>query len=821
MNQRSRTPWRIAAAAFAWLSGTALQAQETPAQPPPVTPAAPSAEAPAPASGSVAEVSARADQLTALLVTIADYLSRPDPDIEKVNAQLPQLANSVQQRLKTLDAERIEPLASVELVAIQRQLRLLSDALEAQRAVLQGVLDRVEPWRATLREASDYFAEVRKPDKARELPDGLRQRIRTLETDIKRTREQLRERLNPVVAAQAEISDLQARLGELRGEIQAALAEQERRLLRINAPPIWALGFEQGAILESLQADVMTSLADASAMPRLAPGGLFGMLVLGVLLIVLARRLRARLAASPRESLSPMTRLVVENPYSVSLLIWALIGPELLVSNLPGLVRGARVLLIVVTLWRLLPCLTAPELLLRLRLLLLLSLAMILERVLLFGEPVSSRLLHIAVAVLGIVLLRQLAALMPAHDRQELAGHRSRRLMVRIGPPALLVGLLGEIIGARALGDQLIGGVVFAIIALLALAAADAILRAAMEVIIDGPGAEWSRAIRRHPGLIRRRSVLVIRFVLVVVFLVALPRLLPVLQVVYEWVGMALNAPLGFGSLNLTLGSIFWFVASIVIALSVARLTRFVLDEDVFSRLPIPTGTGQAASRLIYYALVVGGVVFSIGAAGVELSQLTLLVSALGVGIGFGLQNIVNNFVSGLVIAFERPFREGDMIAVGQLMGRIREIGIRASNIRTIEGAEVIVPNGNLISGEVINWTLSDRSRRIDIPIGVSYGSDPAEVQKVLLEVLNEDPNVAKDPAPVALFKGFGDSSLDFALVFWTPDAEQWVAVASDVRVRIFGALREAGIEIPFPQRDLHIRSSVIGWPAADPSAGS
>ena len=218
---------------------------------------------------------------------------------------------------------------------------------------------------------------------------------------------------------------------------------------------------------------------------------------------------------------------------------------------------------------------------------------------------------------------------------------------------------------------------------------------------------------------------------------------------------------------------------------------------------------------------MVGGVVFAIGAAGVELSQLTLLVSALGVGIGFGLQNIVNNFVSGLVIAFERPFREGDMIAVGQLMGRIREIGIRASNIRTIEGAEVIVPNGNLISGEVINWTLSDRTRRIDIPVGVSYGSDPAQVQKVLLEVLNDDPNVAADPPPVALFRGFGDSSLDFGLVFWTPDAEQWVAVASDVRVRIFAALRAAGIEIPFPQRDLHIRSSVIGWPAADPRAGS
>jgi small-conductance mechanosensitive channel len=192
---------------------------------------------------------------------------------------------------------------------------------------------------------------------------------------------------------------------------------------------------------------------------------------------------------------------------------------------------------------------------------------------------------------------------------------------------------------------------------------------------------------------------------------------------------------------------------------------------------------------------------------GVPLDRLTLVVSALGVGIGFGLQNIVNNFVSGVILLFERPIRVGDLIQLEGLFGHVSTIGIRASKVRTFDGSDVIVPNGDLVSARVTNWTLADKKRRIDFPVGVAYGTDPTRVLEILLQIAKEHPEVLEHPEPEALFRSFGDSSLDFALRCWTESDRGLFAVQSDLAVGINAALAEAGIEIPFPQRDLHLRS--------------
>ncbi|MCL4721648.1 MAG: mechanosensitive ion channel, partial [Gammaproteobacteria bacterium] len=195
---------------------------------------------------------------------------------------------------------------------------------------------------------------------------------------------------------------------------------------------------------------------------------------------------------------------------------------------------------------------------------------------------------------------------------------------------------------------------------------------------------------------------------LLVALLNVLPTVLPVLEPVWVFVSGLIEAPFSVGSVEMSLSAVLWFLVSVVLALLLARFIRFLLDEDVLPRMPLAMGAASAASRLTYYALVVGGIFFALAVSGVELSRLTLVVSALSVGIGFGLQNIVNNFVSGLILAFERPVREGDLVLLGQTTGRVVTIGLRATWIRTLEGAEVVVPNANLISGEVTNWTLSD-----------------------------------------------------------------------------------------------------------------
>ena len=194
-------------------------------------------------------------------------------------------------------------------------------------------------------------------------------------------------------------------------------------------------------------------------------------------------------------------------------------------------------------------------------------------------------------------------------------------------------------------------------------------------------------------------------------------------------------------------------------------------------------------------------------AAGVQLDKLSLLVGAFGVGIGFGLQNVVNNFVSGLILMVERPVKVGDTVEVGALLGEVVAIGLRASRLRTLQGAEVIVPNANLISNEVTNWTLSDRRRRFEVAVGVAYGTDPERVLALLVGVARSNARVLNTPAPTAWFAGFGDSSLDFQLLVWTGDFDDWRGVRSEITVAVNRAITDADIEIPFPQRDLHVRS--------------
>ena len=261
------------------------------------------------------------------------------------------------------------------------------------------------------------------------------------------------------------------------------------------------------------------------------------------------------------------------------------------------------------------------------------------------------------------------------------------------------------------------------------------------------------------------------------------------------------------GSIQVSLGDFSLFIIILVITIWLSRFVRTIIEGEIAPRVKMKRGVPGALALLLRIGIITIGFFFAAGAAGFGMDKMTILLGALGVGIGFGLQNIFNNLVSGIILAFERPIQEGDIIEVGELWGTVKEIGIRASTIFTFDGAEVIVPNGNLISNELINWTLTDRNRRVEVNVGVAYGTDPEKVLEILRKVSTENSEILQEPAPLALFSGFGESSLDFRLLFWIAKADSRFVVQSQVNVAVNNALKKAGMEIPFPQRDLHIRS--------------
>jgi len=191
--------------------------------------------------------------------------------------------------------------------------------------------------------------------------------------------------------------------------------------------------------------------------------------------------------------------------------------------------------------------------------------------------------------------------------------------------------------------------------------------------------------------------------------------------------------------------------------------------------------------------IILVGFLLGLGALGLDLTKVTVLAGAFGVGIGFGLQSVVNNFVSGLILLFERPIYVGDIVELADLTGEVSRIGIRASTVRTWRGAEIIVPNAQLVTERVTNWTLSDRTRRIDLPVGVDYGSAPERVVEVLEAVARAHPEVLKAPAPQAVFIAFGDSSINFELRAWTNRFERWPKIQTELAGGVYAALHRAG----------------------------
>lgn len=281
-------------------------------------------------------------------------------------------------------------------------------------------------------------------------------------------------------------------------------------------------------------------------------------------------------------------------------------------------------------------------------------------------------------------------------------------------------------------------------------------------------------------------------------------------EIFLNWISVSLENKFELGSFTFTLSNIFVFIGSIWLSIIIARLIKFILQGEILSRFELARGVPGAISSITSYFIIGFGIIGAIIGTGINLDNFAMLASALGVGIGFGLQDLVKNFISGLILIFERPIQIGDSVQIEEMNGMVKHIGIRSSTVRTWDGAEVIVPNGNLISNKLINWTLSDRKRRIDILVGVAYGSDINEVMQVLLDCASQHQDVLSYPSPTILFNGFADSSLHFELRCWTSKGESWLNIKSDIYVLINNSFAEKNIVIPFPQRDLHIKSNEI-----------
>jgi small-conductance mechanosensitive channel len=372
---------------------------------------------------------------------------------------------------------------------------------------------------------------------------------------------------------------------------------------------------------------------------------------------------------------------------------------------------------------------------------------------------------------------------------------------------ALLMSAVANLIGNVSLAEMLLGAILESGYIGLVLYAGVTVLASIIRLLLARKALSRFRIVTQHVGPLMQSFTRLLRFSALVAWLFVVMNEFRVFRPVRDSVMAMLTHELKFGQISLTLGGVLLFLFSVWLAFWAAKTVRLILQDEILPNMSLPRGVANSISSLTYYAMVLFGLFVALAAAGFEVGQLALVIGALGVGIGLGLQNVVNNFVSGLILMFERPIQPGDVVEVGGVSGKVREIGMRATTMSTFEGADVVVPNGMLLSEKLINWTLSDMDRRIDVNVGVAYGTDPRKVLELLMEVTKATPGIAIHPEPTVLFVGFGANSLDFSIRSWTNNFGDWVKIRSDLTVRVYDALQHAGIEIPFPQQVVHVRS--------------
>ncbi len=808
---RRRTPIanrRYALLALASLLALApLQAQDAASPSATVSPSASPTAQPAATPIPLADVVTQADAAEASLQealpaeqVATPALRRDLPAVTReINAQLAEMT----QMLKP--GVLLETLREIETrwVRLGEQLSLWARDLTARANVLDRQIALLPELQATWQKTGEAAQDA-------ETPPEIRQRIDGVLAAIAQTEAALEKRRAALLTDQSRVAAQGKRVAGALASVRAAQEAAVSELFVRDSAPIWSPEVRRATaqeMVEGSQNSFGAQLVQLRAyMARDWPQFLYLALIFGGLATALFWVKRRAAKWTDDDPLLARANRVLQLPIATAAVLTLLVCRPLF-EDAPRLF------------WAILATLTLPPIVIILRQLIDRHLYPVVNALVVFyviGQvrrvvaslPGLSRFILLLEMVGGMIFLLWFirSTRLPALATGT-TSHKTTRAAARVGLVLFAAVLLANALGFFRLANYLaIGSLVTAYLAVFLYAAAGVVAGLIFFALHVRPLAALG-VVRRHRPLLQQRLTRGVFFVALVTWILlgldAFSLRVPLLERLRAIVG----AEVSFRSLHISLGAVLAFALTMWVAVLLSRLIRFLLEEDIYDRFQLNRGSSYAISTLLHYVVLLAGFFVAIAALGVDMTKFTVLAGALGVGIGFGLQNIVNNFVSGLILLFERPVNVGDVVQVQNDVGVIRRIGIRASIIRLFDSSELIVPNGQLISDKVTNFTLSNRQRRIEIAVGVAYGTDPKRVIALLTEVAAAHPLAAKNPPPQTLMTEFGTDSLNFSVRLWTDEYDQWLQIKSDVAVALTDKLAEAKITIPFPQRDLHLQS--------------
>lgn len=769
----------------------------------PTVPTAPAA-VPAPQAIPIPDMAPQAELALAEIRQLENRRQIEDA-IDITGDQIPLLEREMSYRLQearrlALSAFSLETIQSMEQELRDVEFRIDAIRRDLTRAALQSDRDLKQleqldaTWAATIKAASEAAAPRDVLDRAKDLIRAIASAKKSVLDD--RTK---------VLALQGRATDMGTRLGEIRQLLAGASERAVTRLLYRDGPPLWSASFWDVSIhsFSGEAGDHLTNQASAIAdyfrfhQRDFVSHAFF---FIGLVIILFVARTKVGVLARSDEELKA-NKKIFDMPVATALLVAMLFSAWFYP-------RPPRALWLMIGVLAAGPLLVVARRIIEMRVYLLLYLTVIFylidrARALFAPLPGVHRFL-LLLEVLGLILF--IVNTLRRHQHAVETAPQEQRFtwrVIRLGSGAALALSLIVLVSSVAGYARLADTVMRALLASAYTGVALYVLTRAGQGMVHGllylPPISFLAGVRRHRTRVAAR---INKWLKWIAFLYWAALTLQASGFLQQAIGRSKsfwNASANIGNLNIAVSDILIFILILWTTYVISRLSRFFLEEEIFSRVHLDRGLPYALSTTVHYIILVSGFVLALTAIGVDTTKFTIVAGALTVGIGFGLQNIVNNFVSGLIVLFERPVKVGDTIEIDGVVGRVQHIGIRATVISSTAGSEVIIPNGKLISDKVTNWTLSSQLRQIAVPVITKPDVSVTQLKAILKGVAQGNKQVLQTPSPEVLFIKRGVDAFEFELRVWTSDFDDWLKVRSDLITDINDALENKDIPAQAP----------------------
>ena len=754
--------------------------------------------APPPAAIALGDIVGQAQLVTAKLREDQIGLGS-DPIIQVINENLPVMTRRIDEQAAE-DKQLLDASPSLSgLQSSQASWQALADSMATSQKALSDRVTRVASQIAQLdQQAKTWNATLLSVPKATAPPEVVQQ-INTVLTAITETTKAAQAAQAQILSVQNSVANQQGRVSDGLAVVSRAMETARTQLFEQDHPRLWDLQATSGAgavIVAQEKVSLHTQLATLKTyLAAKIPTIFIHLLILALLIAMFFWIRRTIKTEAEKEAALMHAARIFDVPVATALLL-ALLGAAWLYPDAPRLlwagVGAVALIPAVIVIRRLIDPANYSLLYATI-----IAYFVDLLRYVLMPAGILSRFLFVfellAASVFLIVALHS-KHLCPSNRETDRLKKLTRIYLHAAFFVFVFAGLadvLGYIQLSILVGKGMLDSSYLAVVLYAAVRIADALVAAVLNI---RPLIRLGM-VRSHHDLLYENIATSIRWLAFIVWAVYVLYFFSQLDLVWKGAGHLLTQDHHWGSLHFQIGPLLAFPITVWASFLLSRFIRFVLEEEAYPHLQLGRGIPFAISSVVHYAILSVGFVVAVKAAGAHLSQLTFLIGAFSVGLGFGLQNVLNNFVSGIILLFERPIKVGDDIQIGTDMGRVERIGIRASVILLTNGSELIVPNGNLISNPVTNWTLSNCERLIEIPVNVTSKADPQQVLDLLTKVAMANPHVLKNPAPQALLVTFG-AALAFRLRAWVDSEEEWMKISSDLSIAINSALAKENITI-------------------------